>query len=48
MLHAEDDPKIPVRLARSLVEAVRRGGREDISLEVALASLGYAHNLVIL
>ena len=46
VLHAEDDPKIPVSLARALVQEVRGAGKEDISIEVAPASLGYAHNQV--
>ena len=47
VLHAEDDPKIPVSLARALVEEVRQGGKDDISMEVTPASLGYAHNQVL-
>ena len=47
VIHAEDDPKIPVSLARTLVDGVREQGREDISMEVAPASLGYGHNQVI-
>ena len=47
VLHAEDDPKIPVSLAKALVQAVRQGGKGDISMEVAPASLGYAHNQVL-
>ena len=47
VLHAEDDLKIPVSLARALVQEVRRAGKEDISMEVAPASLGYAHNQVL-
>ena len=47
VLHAEDDPKIPLSLARALVEKVRHGGKEDITMEVAPASLGYAHNQVL-
>ena len=46
VLHAEDDPKIPVSLARALVQEVRGAGKGDISIEVAPASLGYAHNQV--
>ena len=47
VIHAEDDPKIPVSLAQALVQAVRQGGKEDISIELAPASLGYAHNQVL-
>ena len=39
VIHAEDDSKIPVSLARTLVDGVREQGREDISMEVAPASL---------
>ena len=30
VLHAEDDPKIPVSLAKALVQVVRQGGKGDI------------------
>ena len=47
VIHAEDDPKIPVSLAQALVQSVRQGGKEDISIELAPASLGYEHNQVL-
>ena len=34
LLHAEDDPKIPVRLAASLVDTVTAAGKTNVQLEV--------------
>ena len=34
LLHAEDDPKIPVRLAAELVDTVTAAGKTNVQLEV--------------
>ena len=44
ILHAEDDDKIPVELARKLVEDLKTGGKTDVSLHVYDKSYGYQHH----
>ena len=34
LLHAEDDPKIPVRLPAELVDTVTAAGKTNVQLEV--------------
>ena len=44
ILHAEDDDKIPVELARRLVEDLKTGGKTDVTLHVYDKSYGYQHH----
>ena len=44
ILHAEDDDKIPLELARKLVEDLKTGGKTDVSLHVYDKSYGYQHH----
>ena len=34
LLHAEDDPKVPLRLAAQLVDTVTAAGKTNVKLEV--------------
>ena len=38
LLHAEDDPKIPLALASTLVDTVKAAGKTDVELEVENSS----------
>ena len=44
ILHAEDDDKIPVELARKLVEDLKSGGKTKVSLHIYDKSYGYQHH----
>ena len=44
LLHAEDDPKIPVRLAASLVDTVTAAGKTNVQLEVKQIILYNLHH----
>ena len=44
VLHAEDDPKIPLHLAQKLVDTVTRAGKPDVEIHVYHESLGHAHS----
>ena len=43
ILHAEDDPKIPVRLAGKLYNSSLAAGKQDVQLHVFPRSLGLGH-----
>ena len=44
ILHAEDDDKIPLELARKLVEDLKTGGKTDVLLHVYDKSYGFRHH----
>ena len=44
ILHAEDDPTIPVCLARELLSTAQNSGKQNIQLVVFPAKLGLGHN----
>ena len=44
VLHAEDDDKIPVELARKLVEDLSSSGKTNLELHVYDGSAGYKHH----
>ena len=44
LLHAEDDPTIPLRLAQRLASAAREGGKTNLRMEVFGKELGLGHN----
>lgn len=44
MLHAEDDDKIPIHLAKKLYESARADGKKNIKFNFFDGSLGYKHH----
>lgn len=44
VLHAEDDPTIPLHLAQKLVDTVIRAGKLDVEIHMYHKSLGHAHS----
>ena len=43
MLHTEDDPKVGVKLARTLYQVAREAGKKDLAMVVMGKELGLLH-----